>query len=59
MPAMAGRTERVVTETDVQTAWDNVPAEIAAFGATCEAATIVTADRAWNKLQGFDIAVIR
>jgi hypothetical protein len=56
---MAGRTERVVTETDVQTAWDNLPVEIAAFAAICEAATTVTADRAWNRLQGFDIAVIR
>jgi hypothetical protein len=53
---MAGRTERVVTEIDVQTAWDNLPVEIAAFAAICEAATT---DRAWNRLQGFDIAVIR
>ena len=30
-----------------------------AFAATREAATIVTADRAWKKVQGFDIAVVR
>jgi ribonuclease VapC len=30
-----------------------------AFAASCEAATIVTADRAWKKLKGFDVACIR